>query len=319
MSELVKAGPLAPIKSVVNDPAIRKAFDDVLGKKAPGFLSSIVSCVSGNDMLQKADPISVVRAASIAAALDLPVVPGLGFAFIVPYKLKSGVTVGTFQLGWKGYVQLAQRSEHYLKMRAVTVREGEIKNFNRFTGDFEFQEPTNTENVVGYMFFARTVRGDVYHYMTREECDAHGKRFSQSYKKGYGLWKDDFESMALKTVTKQYLSKWGVLSLDLQKALTYDGAEILDIESGEHRYPDNGDDPVTAESSAKRVEEIKAERADFIPELKPERTAQQFYDEVIAMPGGFDLVKTTVKNLRDAKHDRHADQLQALLDEAGKA
>jgi len=163
----------------------------------------------------------------IAATLDLPINAALGMAHIVPY---SGV--GTFQMGWKGFVQLGLRSSQYKTMNATVIYEGQLVKNDQFTGEVEFKAEKSSDKVIGYLFYFKLLNGfEKYTYWTKEQCEAHAKKYSASYKKGYGKWSDDFDSMALKTVTKMGLSKWGILSLELQKAITED-------ESVDGVYPD---------------------------------------------------------------------------------
>jgi recombination protein RecT len=294
---------IVALKKLTLDQSVVRSFEQIMGKKAAGFLSSIISCANGNAQLAKCEPLSVIRSASIAAILDLPLAPGLGFAFIVPYN-----GVATFQLGWKGYVQLAQRTGQYARMHATPVTEGMIKSRNLLTGDMEIGTPTSNK-VVGYCFYFKLLSGfERYHYMSAAECEAHGKRYSQSYAKGFGPWKDNFEAMALKTVVKQSLSKWGVLSIDLQHAYTYDNSQVLDIGTGACIYPDNSEPRVTAESSAAKLEERKEAR-DFIPGLKPEQTCEEFFATVKT---NLPLLEVMISGLVTAGHTKYVDKLNAL-------
>ena len=224
------------IKTYLANPAVKKKFEEILGKKAPGFISSIVSAVTMNPRLAQCPPDSVVAAAAIAASLDLPINPSLGMAHIVPYN-----NVASFQMGWKGFIQLGMRSGMYSLMNISEVHEGDIKKINRFTGEIEFNEEQvdNFEKrpIVGYCFYFRLTTGfEKYFYMTKEQCEQHGKRYSMSYNSGN--WKKDFDGMARKTVVKQALSKYGVLSIEMQKAMTTDQA-VVDDKGDVIDYPDN--------------------------------------------------------------------------------
>lgn len=211
------------LRAMMASPSVRSRFDEMLGKKAPGFISSILSAVSTNKELGNCDPRSVISSAAIAASMDLPINQSLGFAHIVPYK-----GVAQFQMGWKGYVQLAMRSGQYKTINATAVYDGEIKKMNPFTGEIEFNPSPAAGNgqVIGYLLYFKLLNGyEKYFYMTKEECEAHGKRYSQSYKKGFGQWAENFDAMALKTVVKLGLSKYGILSLEMQKAVDSDTVE----------------------------------------------------------------------------------------------
>ena len=230
----------SPIEALISKEGTRKRFSDVLGKKAAGFLSSVLSAYNTNSALQECEPATVLSSAMVAATLDLPINANLGFAYIVPYKGKA-----TFQMGWKGFVQLAMRSGLYKTINVTEVRKGQLKSYNPFTGEMEFVVTTDDDNeVVGYVAYERLLNGfEKYVYMTKADTERHAKKFSQSYKKGYGVWVDDFDSMAKKTVIKALLSKWGVLSIEMQKAIEFDQAAVVDDKPV---YLDNGDKIVEA-------------------------------------------------------------------------
>lgn len=225
------------LKAVLNSPAIKAKFEEMLGKRSASFLSSVISAVSANPYLAKCEPMSVVTAAAIAASVDLPINASLGFAHIVPFKDKA-----QFQMGWKGFVQLALRSGQYKKINLTPVYKGQIKKHNPFTGDIELSDEPVTdfsfENQEGYLLYFSLMNGyEKFFYMTKDDCKKHGLKYSQSFKKGYGLWVDNFEAMALKTVAKLGLSKYGILSVEMQTAIESDQAVIH--ENNITEYPDN--------------------------------------------------------------------------------
>lgn len=231
-NEVAKKQKPATLQSMVTSAGIRERFNDVLGKKAPAFISSLISVANNSDMLAKADPTTVITAGIMAATLDLPINQNLGFAYIVPfYNGKKRITEAQFQMGYKGYVQLAMRTGQYKTINASEIYEGEIKSRNRLTGEFELGERTS-DKVVGYIAYFRLVNGfEKYLYMTKEEVEAHAKKYSQTYKNGRGLWSTDFDVMAIKTVLKRLLSKYGILSVEMHNmatALSNDGAVIRD-------------------------------------------------------------------------------------------
>ena len=211
------------LKALLQSTDVRGRFEDMLGKKAAGFISSILSAVSLNKALATADPKTVLSAAAIAASLDLPINGNLGFAYIVPYKGQA-----QFQAGWKGFVQLAMRTGLYKTMNVAIVHEGELKESDPFRGTMEFDHAGKKSDVViGYVAYFRLLNGfEKWFYMTKAQAEAHGKRYSQSYNSDMGQWKKNFDAMALKTVIKQLLSKWGILSIEMQRALTYDQAVV---------------------------------------------------------------------------------------------
>jgi recombination protein RecT len=237
-------------KSLFEREDVQKKFKELLGKRSTAFITSVLQIVSQNALLAKADPASIYQAAAVAATLDLPLNSNLGFAYIVPYNQKQSdgtwKQVAQFQMGYKGFIQLAQRSGQYKTMNVTDVREGEIKSKNRLTGEFEFQwiesdsERLN-KPIIGYVAFFELLNGfSKSLYMTRDQLNNHGVKFSQTFKKGFGLWKDDFDGMSLKTVIKLLISKFGPLSVEMTTAVVVDqsivkdGGETLDVE-----YVDN--------------------------------------------------------------------------------
>lgn len=211
------------VSSITQNPVVAKRFSDILGKKSAGFISSLVS-LSKTQALAKAEPNTVVASSLVAASLDLPIVPTLGFAAIVPfYDGKTKQTLAQFQIMTKGLIQLAQRSGQYKTINVAAVYNGDIKGYNRFTGEIEFDTanlPDTNKEPIGYVAYMQLTNGfEKYLYMTSEELKAHGLRFSQTFKKGFGLWKDNFDAMAKKTVLKLLLSKYGPLSVDTQMQL----------------------------------------------------------------------------------------------------
>lgn len=242
------------IKTYLANPAVKKKFEEILGKKAPGFISSIVSAVTMNPRLAQCAPDSVVASAAIAASLDLPINPSLGMAHIVPYS-----NVAQFQMGWKGFIQLGMRSGLYKLMNACIVYEGDIKEINRFTGEIIFndEQVDNYEKrpVIGYCFYFKLTTGfEKYFYMTKQQCEQHGKKYSKSYTTGN--WKNEFDAMALKTVVKQALSKYGILSIEMQKAIETDQAVVND-KGDVIDYPDN---PKNISDHVEVTEEAKVEQ-----------------------------------------------------------
>ena len=233
---------LPALKSMLGSENVKARFKEILGVKAPGFISSILSVANSNSLLKRAEPQSIMNSAVIAATLDLPINPNLGFAYIVPYGNQA-----QFQMGYKGIIQLAMRSGQYKTINVVEVYEGEIKNVNRFTGEYEFGDRAS-DKVVGYMAFFKLTNGfEKFMYMTKEECEKHGKRYSQTFKSNKGLWVTDFDSMSKKTVLKLLLSKFGILSIEMQRAQVFDQSIVksnllnTDIDNAEIEYDDNPD------------------------------------------------------------------------------
>lgn len=213
------------LKGMLEMPAYKNKFNEMLGKKAAGFMSSIIAVTNNNKYLAKANPATVIGAAAQAAMLDLPINQSLGFAYIVPYGNEA-----QFQLGYKGYIQLAQRSGQYVDIGAKTVYEGELEYENRLLDKFKFGERTG-DKVIGYLAYFRLTNGfEKMLFMELDEMIAHAKKYSKNYKGGTDKWGlTDFNTMAEKTVLKRLLSKYGPLSIEsiqMSQALANDGGVI---------------------------------------------------------------------------------------------
>lgn len=213
------------LKGMLEMPAYKNKFNEMLGKKAAGFMSSIIAVTNNNKYLAKANPATVIGAAAQAAMLDLPINQSLGFAYIVPYGSEA-----QFQLGYKGYIQLAQRSGQYVDIGAKTVYEGELEYENRLLDKFKFGERTG-DKVIGYLAYFRLTNGfEKMLFMELDEMIAHAKKYSKNYKGGTDKWGlTDFDTMAEKTVLKRLLSKYGPLSIEsiqMSQALSNDGGVI---------------------------------------------------------------------------------------------
>lgn len=217
MSEIVK---------FFQSESVKNRFQEILGDKANSFLISISQAVTSNKLLQTASRETIYNAAVTAALLDLPINASLGYAYIVPYKGEA-----QFQIGYKGLIQLALRTGKFLRINASDVREGELVIRNRLTGDIVFNWLSDEERanlkVVGYVSYFKLNNGfESTYYMSASEMEAHAKRYSQTYKAGKGVWIENFEAMALKTVLKLNLAKNAPLSPQLQQAIESDQAVI---------------------------------------------------------------------------------------------
>lgn len=232
------------LRSLLSRDSVKKRFEELLGNKAAGFMSSLLNIVNSNTDLQQCNPQQVLSSAAVAAALDLPIDPNLGFAYIVPYKSKGSVHA-QFQMGYRGYIQLAMRTGMYKTINATHVYEGEIERFNRITGEVTLSETGATsDKIVGYIAYFKLINGfEKFEYWTVDQVKAHAERFSQAYRSGKGgPWQSDFNAMATKTVLKSLLSRYGVLSIEMQTAIRADQAVVKDQEEEgfEFEYVDNG-------------------------------------------------------------------------------
>ena len=230
------------LNSLLDREGYRKRFDELLGKRAPQFVSSIVSMVNGDKNLQKAfmnAPITVIQSALKAATFDLPIDPTLGYAYIVPFNNRkddgSYVMEASFVIGYRGLLQLAMRTGAYEKINVVDVREGELVSYNRLTEDveLEFVEDEDERDalpIIGWCGYYRLTNGmEKTIYMSRKQIVRHEEKNRKGKYMGKG-WRTDFDAMAAKTVLRRLIGKWGILSIDYQMkadASTMAAAEAL--------------------------------------------------------------------------------------------
>lgn len=220
------------MNAMLDGEKLRGRFNDLLGKRAPQFISSVVSMVNADANLQMAfyeSPMTIIQSALKAATFDLPIDQNLGYAYIVPFKNSKKNADGTwtkkmeasFILGWKGMHQLASRTGAYKTINVVDIREGELKSYNRLTEEvnIQFVEDDNEREalpIIGYVGYYRLVNGaEKTIYMTKQQIENHEKKFRKGDYMGKG-WKDDWDAMARKTVYRRLIGKWGVMSIDYQ-------------------------------------------------------------------------------------------------------
>jgi len=229
-------------KALFAKATVQKRFEKLLGDKAAGFITSVLQTVQNSDKLAAAKPETILNAAATAAALDLPITQSLGFAWIVAYKDEA-----QFQMGWKGFVQLALRTKQYKAMNVIEVYKNQFKSFNVMTeeldADFEVEGKGEIVGYAGYFElnggFKKTV------YWSKKKVIEHAKKYSKTFgkknQKGHLMhspWndKDQFDAMAKKTVLKNMISKWGIMSIEMQKAHVVDQAVLR--EENEPDYVD---------------------------------------------------------------------------------
>ncbi|MBT2661918.1 recombinase RecT [Bacillus sp. ISL-45] len=235
------------LKNLLNTPTMQKKFDQVLAKKAPQFMASILNLYNGDPNLQAAEPMSIVSSAMVAATLDLPVDKNLGYAWIVPfYDTKKGGKFAQFQLGYKGYIQLALRTGQYKSINVIEVREGELVKWNRLTEEIDLDlDSATSEKVIGYCGYFKLVNGfEKTVYWTRDQVEVHRIKHNKMKNKKdlNNVWRSDYDAMAMKTVLRNMLGKWGILSIEMQKAMTED-------ENSERELKDITDEAEEVEAS----------------------------------------------------------------------
>lgn len=293
------------VKGILANENVKKRFKEVLGDKAGQFMASIVNVVSGSPRLKECSPNSIIGAAFVASTYDLPIDGNLGFSAIVPYnnstwnpqtRQKESHMEAQFQLMYKGFVQLAIRSGYYEKMNYVVVYKDEIKSYNPITGEVEFvkdftgckdRETEDEKNVAGYYAWFKLRTGFSHDlFMTRQAVENHARKYSSSYRSDLNynskksLWSTNFEAMALKTVIKLLLSKWGILSVDMQRAIQDDQKTFN--EQGEESYGDNQPDVIEAQDPfAAREIEQQEPQPEPQPEPQNEQEPQQMEPEEI--------------------------------------
>lgn len=214
-----------PMKKLVQQNAIQDMMKRTLGSKAQQFTTSLVNIVNSNQQLKNVDQMSVIQSAMVAASLDLPIDPNLGYMWLVPYGHSA-----TPQIGYKGYIQLAQRTGQYKAMNAVVVHEGELVSWNPLSEEVVFDPMKRTsDGVIGYVGYFRLLNGfEKTVYWTRDQMEDHRKRFVKGgggQDKPTGVWGTDYDAMALKTVIRGLLSKWGPMSVQMAEAIKEDEKE----------------------------------------------------------------------------------------------
>lgn len=255
-------------KSLFSQQNVRQKFEELLGKKAQGFMTSVLQIVASSKLLANADPQSIFHAAATAATLDLPINQNLGFAYIIPYnqnfKDEKGnwctKQVAQFQLGYKGFIQLAQRSGQFKTISATPIYAGQLIAENPLTGyEFDFSVRPSGEPI-GFAAYFSLINGfEKVFYMTSEEMDKHAQTFSKSYSSSDSIWKKDKVGMGNKTVIKLLLSKFAPLSIEMQKAIITDQAVINDVNGEDVTYIDNEVDAVDIEEKKEEMREAKAQ------------------------------------------------------------
>jgi len=223
--------------------AVKANVESVVGvKDSQRFISSVVSAVQTNPALAECSNTSILSAALLGHSLNLPQSPQIGMFYLVPFKNKTGIEA-TFQLSYRGMLQLAMRSGQYKAINVTDIREGELDSYNPIEDVYEFSPETDMNKrlelpIIGYYAYFEMINGFKKGiYWSKEQIDAHAKKYSATYRKGYGLWSTDFDAMARKTLLRQLISKWGIMSVEMERAYVGDQAVIR--EDGTPDYIDN--------------------------------------------------------------------------------
>lgn len=263
----------------INADSIRKRIEKVVGvERGQRFITAITSAVNTNASLKECTPDSIFYAALLGETLNLSPSPQLGHYYIVSYNDKEKGKVAQFQLGYKGYIQLAIRSGYYKDIDVIEVREGEYKGRNKFTGKHQFEfiddeDLRENKKIVGYMAYFEQLNG-FYKviYWTKDKMLRHADKYAPAFSlnavdnkdpkkskvsyqdyidkkypkqdewKYSSFWYKDFEQMAFKTLIRQLISKWGIMSIEMQKA--YENDQSIIYEDGSHEYVQKEDSKI---------------------------------------------------------------------------
>lgn len=251
------------LKDALHAGTVKQQFENALQENAPSFVASVIDLVGSDNNLQKCAPSAVIMECLKAAVLKLPINKNLGFAYIVPY----GKTPN-FQLGYKGYIQLAQRTGQYSIINADIIYEGETVRRDKLTGKVIFGGESESDKVLGYFAHMRLKSGfEKTVYMTKAEALAHGKKFSKSFNKKDGPWKINTDAMSLKTCIKKLLGTYGIMSVEMQTALDQDNEDTVQAEVNENANKDAIDltdqaklVPKKPKRASRKKDEPKAEK-----------------------------------------------------------
>lgn len=258
----------------------------VLAERKGEFINNLTAVVANDAKLQACEPVTLMYAALKATALRLPLDPNLGQAYIIPYKNnRERKTEAQFQIGWKGFIQLAIRSGQFQAINTTDIREGELKGYDLMTGEVQVQAVPDRENkpVIGYLAYFKLTNGFAKSlYMTAEEIEQHATRYSQSYRGKYkdsSLWATDKDAMAKKTVLKLLLNRFAPLSVDMQRAVQADQSVLHG--DGKLDYVDNTRDQLAEVAQAAMAEDVESEDITATENNEPEPTTEQtlFSDE----------------------------------------
>ena len=278
--------PLQNFNRIIKADKTQEYLQSVLGKKKDQFVTSLISAVANNDNLQACEPMSIMYTAMKATALGLPVDPSLGYAGMIPYRDgKTGKTLCQFQIMRDGWCELLMRTGQVKFIANEVVHEGELVKHNKFTGEYVFDENAKkSDKVIGYMAYIKLNNGfEKTVYWTVEEVKAHALKYSQTYRKGYGLWKDSQDAMALKTVLKHLIKKYAPKSVEVLSAISDD--QSVSNENGESAYRDNEPDEqpqpeATSASAQAKAAEVQAQ----VEAMKARRKGTETATEATATP-----------------------------------
>lgn len=234
-NSLAKSKSRLGMAAYLSQDAVKNQINSIIGgKNGQRFISAVVSAVNNNPALQECTNQSILSAALLGEALNLSPSPQLGHYYMVPFNDREKGKVAQFQLGYKGYIQLAIRSGQYKKLNVLAIKEGELVRFDPLNEEIEVrlidneEERENAPTVGYYAMFEYTNGFKKAMYWSKNKMEAHALKYSKGYqaKKGYTFWEKDFDGMAYKTMLRQLISKWGIMSIDMMTAMDSDMAVI---------------------------------------------------------------------------------------------
>lgn len=260
-----QATPAQILNGLLNNNAIQDQLKSTLKENSGAFVTSVMNVFREDKLLQTCDPKAVLSEALKAAALKLPIEKQLGFGYIIAFK-DHGVPKPQFQLGYKGYIQLAERTGAYRYINTGVVYEGEFKSLDKLTGALDISGEKISDEIIGYFAYIETISGfKKAMYWTKEQVRKHAGRYSKSFQKNSAIWRDNFDEMAIKTVLRNLLSHYGVMSVEMESAIT---AEEIRTDEPPTNAPEIEVEAETAEPPETTSEEIEA-TADEIPSSTP--------------------------------------------------
>ena len=278
-NSLAKSQQRLGITAYLTQDAVKNQINQVVGgKDGQKFISAIVSAVNNNPALQECSNQSILSGALLGEALKLSPSPQLGQYYLVPFNdSKAGMKVAQFQLGYKGYIQLAIRSGQYKKLNVLAIKEGELIKYDPLNEEIEVnlisdEEEREKAKTIGYYAMFEHVNGfRKTLYWSRSKMEAHAMTYSKGYKakKGFTFWEKDFDAMAYKTMLKQLISKWGIMSIEMATAMDADMTVIN--EDGTKNYVDNDLEVIDIPPEDIKAEEVKPEEPEKA--TKPEEVA----------------------------------------------
>lgn len=271
---------LMSFSQYINNDVIKNKINSIIGgEKGQRFITAMVSAVSNNKTLQECDNNSIFLAALLGESLNLSPSPQLGHYYLVPYKNKDGSKSAQFQLGYKGYIQLAIRSGQYKKLNVLAIKKGELEYFDNANEEIKIKymiedwDAREEAETIGYYAMFELCNGfRKAIYWSKKQMEAHAIKYSPGYKRDieqgsdYTFWSKDFDAMAYKTMLRQLISKWGVMSIDMQTAFKADMS--VQKEYGEYDYVDSPSNEIAEEEPIESVQEVEYQEKETTQEIK---------------------------------------------------